>query len=85
MADRDNADGSITAVLDGGAEVHGDVLIGADGIWSNVRASMTESPTLPSYHPTVTPTPPHYTPLLGARLDDRHPQPRRRVGRLLLG
>jgi len=42
---RDNADGSITAVLDGGAEVHGDVLIGADGIWSNVRASMTDTPS----------------------------------------
>ena len=82
---RTNADGSITALIDGGGEVHGDVLIGADGIWSNVRASMTESPTLPSYHPTVTPTLPHYIPLLGARLDDRHPQPRRRVGRLLLG
>ena len=45
VADRDNADGSITAVLDGGAEVHGDVLIGADGIWSNVRASMTDTPS----------------------------------------
>ena len=35
-------------VLGGGGwltseEVTGDVLIGADGIWSNVRASMTET------------------------------------------
>jgi len=42
---RTNADGSITALIDGGGEVHGDVLIGADGIWSNVRASMTDTPS----------------------------------------
>eukprot|EP00321_Phaeocystis_globosa_P000546 CAMPEP_0118827926 /NCGR_PEP_ID=MMETSP1162-20130426/15790_1 /TAXON_ID=33656 /ORGANISM="Phaeocystis Sp, Strain CCMP2710" /LENGTH=546 /DNA_ID=CAMNT_0006758805 /DNA_START=27 /DNA_END=1667 /DNA_ORIENTATION=- len=42
---RTNADGSITAIIDGGEEVHGDVLIGADGIWSNVRASMTGTPS----------------------------------------
>merc|ERR1719353_250724 len=42
---RTNADGSITAIIDGGEEVHGDVLIGADGIWSNVRASMTDTPS----------------------------------------
>merc|ERR1740133_842243 len=42
---RTNADGSITAVLDGGEEIQGDVLIGADGIWSNVRASMTGTPS----------------------------------------
>jgi len=32
------------AVLQDGKEVEGDVLIGADGIWSNVRASMTDTP-----------------------------------------
>jgi len=42
---RTNDDGSITAIIDGGEEVHGDVLIGADGIWSNVRASMTGTPS----------------------------------------
>ena len=42
---RTNADGSITATIAGGEEVHGDVLIGADGIWSNVRASMTDTPS----------------------------------------
>merc|ERR1719424_422573 len=31
-------------MLEGGEEVTGDVLIGADGIWSNVRAAMTETP-----------------------------------------
>ena len=31
-------------MLEGGDEVVGDVLIGADGIWSNVRASMTNTP-----------------------------------------
>eukprot|EP00322_Chrysochromulina_rotalis_P000941 CAMPEP_0115859012 /NCGR_PEP_ID=MMETSP0287-20121206/16393_1 /TAXON_ID=412157 /ORGANISM="Chrysochromulina rotalis, Strain UIO044" /LENGTH=551 /DNA_ID=CAMNT_0003313293 /DNA_START=338 /DNA_END=1993 /DNA_ORIENTATION=+ len=39
------ADGSVTVQLNDGNEVHGDVLIGADGIWSNVRASMTDTPT----------------------------------------
>merc|ERR1719174_2628625 len=38
------ADGGVTAVLDSGEEVHGDILIGADGIWSNVRAAMTGTP-----------------------------------------
>jgi len=36
--------GGVTAMLEGGEEVHGDVLIGADGIWSNVRATMTDTP-----------------------------------------
>ena len=35
-----NAAGGVTAVLMNGEEVHGDVLIGADGIWSKVRATM---------------------------------------------
>jgi len=33
-------DGGVTAVLTDGEEVHGDILIGADGIWSKVRATM---------------------------------------------
>jgi len=37
--------GRVTAKLQNGEEVHGDVLIGADGIWSNVRATMTNTPT----------------------------------------
>jgi len=37
--------GEIVATLQNGEEVTGDVLIGADGIWSNVRASMTNTPT----------------------------------------
>jgi zeaxanthin epoxidase len=37
-------EGGVVAILDGGEEVRGDVLIGADGIWSNVRASMTNTP-----------------------------------------
>jgi zeaxanthin epoxidase len=37
---RTNADGTVTAVLDDGEEVVGDVLIGADGIWSKVRQTM---------------------------------------------
>merc|ERR1719163_1668542 len=40
----EHSDGSITAKLASGEEVHGDVLIGADGIWSNVRATMTDTP-----------------------------------------
>jgi len=39
-----DGDGRVTAKLDSGEEVIGDVLIGADGIWSNVRASMTDTP-----------------------------------------
>merc|ERR1719484_203626 len=37
---RTASDGGVTAVLANGEKVHGDVLIGADGIWSNVRATM---------------------------------------------
>ena len=32
--------GGVKAILQSGREVHGDVLIGADGIWSAVRATM---------------------------------------------
>merc|ERR1719247_2846035 len=43
---RDEANGQgVTAVLESGEEVKGDVLIGADGIWSNVRAAMTDTPS----------------------------------------
>ena len=38
-------DGSVIAMLQDGEEVRGDVLIGADGIWSNVRDAMTNTPT----------------------------------------
>merc|ERR1719310_554177 len=38
---RTEADGRVVATLGNGEEITGDVLIGADGIWSNVRASMT--------------------------------------------
>lgn len=41
----EGADGRVTAKLMNGEEVHGDVLIGADGIWSNVRATMTNTPS----------------------------------------
>merc|ERR1719238_1272944 len=37
----DNPAGGVDVTLQDGETVHGDVLIGADGIWSNVRASMT--------------------------------------------
>jgi len=37
--------GGVTAVLEDGEEVHGDVLIGADGIWSKVRAAMNDADT----------------------------------------
>jgi len=40
-----HANGRVTAILQDGEEVEGDVLIGADGIWSNVRATMTETST----------------------------------------
>merc|ERR1719247_2560727 len=36
--------GGVNAVLTDGTEVYGDVLIGADGIWSNVRAKMNDAP-----------------------------------------
>jgi len=42
---RTEPSGEVTAVLQNGEEVRGDVLIGADGIWSNVRATLTETPT----------------------------------------
>jgi len=35
----------VTAHLEDGSEMEADVLIGADGIWSNVRASMRDAPT----------------------------------------
>eukprot|EP00565_Helicotheca_tamesis_P006187 CAMPEP_0185723902 /NCGR_PEP_ID=MMETSP1171-20130828/579_1 /TAXON_ID=374046 /ORGANISM="Helicotheca tamensis, Strain CCMP826" /LENGTH=558 /DNA_ID=CAMNT_0028391671 /DNA_START=107 /DNA_END=1783 /DNA_ORIENTATION=- len=38
------ADGTITATMESGKEVEGDVLIGADGIWSSVRATMRNEP-----------------------------------------
>ena len=40
----EDASGRITAKLMDGSEVTGDVLIGADGIWFNVRAAMTGTP-----------------------------------------
>jgi len=40
----EHADGTVTAVLESGERVHGDVLIGADGIWSAVRATMRDEP-----------------------------------------
>jgi zeaxanthin epoxidase len=36
--------GSVTVTLDSGKQVHGDVLVGADGIWSAVRATMRDEP-----------------------------------------
>lgn len=39
-----HTDGSITAVLESGETLEGDVLIGADGIWSAVRATMRDEP-----------------------------------------
>jgi len=42
---RHEKDGSVVATLADGEEVRGDVLIGADGIWSNVRAALTDTPT----------------------------------------
>lgn len=41
---KENADGSVSVILDSGEEVQGDVLIGADGIWSAVRAKMRDEP-----------------------------------------
>eukprot|EP00519_Triparma_laevis_P009602 CAMPEP_0182499818 /NCGR_PEP_ID=MMETSP1321-20130603/7968_1 /TAXON_ID=91990 /ORGANISM="Bolidomonas sp., Strain RCC1657" /LENGTH=524 /DNA_ID=CAMNT_0024704067 /DNA_START=50 /DNA_END=1621 /DNA_ORIENTATION=- len=37
-------DGGVKVKMDDGTVIDGDVLIGADGIWSNVRASMREEP-----------------------------------------
>jgi len=36
--------GGVKAILDSGAEVEGDIIIGADGIWSAVRATMRNQP-----------------------------------------
>ena len=41
---REEKHGGIVATLASGEEVRGDVLIGADGIWSAVRAKMTDTP-----------------------------------------
>jgi len=38
------SDGSVTVVTESGAEHQADVVIGADGIWSNVRATMRDKP-----------------------------------------
>lgn len=38
------SDGTIKAKMESGTEVAGDVLIGADGIWSSVRATMRNEP-----------------------------------------
>jgi len=40
----DSVTGQVTAELDNGEKVTGDVLIGADGIWSSVRATMHDRP-----------------------------------------
>lgn len=40
----EHADGTVTAVLESGEKIEGDVLIGADGIWSAVRATMRNEP-----------------------------------------
>lgn len=40
----ENSDGSISVVLDSGNKIESDVLIGADGIWSAVRATMRNEP-----------------------------------------
>lgn len=40
----ENKDGSVSVVLDSGKTVQGDILIGADGIWSAVRAKMRDEP-----------------------------------------
>jgi zeaxanthin epoxidase len=40
----EHTNGQVTAHLMDGESVTGDVLIGADGIWSNVRATMTGTP-----------------------------------------
>jgi zeaxanthin epoxidase len=38
-------DQGVTAVLEDGTTVEGDVLVGADGIWSDVRAEMRQTPS----------------------------------------
>jgi len=40
----ENSDGSVSVILGSGKRIEGDVLIGADGIWSAVRAKMREEP-----------------------------------------
>lgn len=45
---RETPDG-VTALLAGGSEVEGDVLIGADGIWSAVRTSVWPKAPAPTY------------------------------------
>ncbi|CAJ1960098.1 unnamed protein product [Cylindrotheca closterium] len=40
----DKKTGAVTVELDSGKTVYGDVLIGADGIWSTVRATMRNEP-----------------------------------------
>jgi len=39
-----HASGEVTVTLENGEEMTGDVLIGADGIWSSVRATMRDEP-----------------------------------------
>ncbi|KAG5182534.1 zeaxanthin epoxidase chloroplast precursor [Tribonema minus] len=39
-----NTDNGVEVLLEGGKTMHGDVLIGADGIWSQVRAQMWDEP-----------------------------------------
>jgi zeaxanthin epoxidase len=41
---KDEKTGQVTVELDSGKKITGDVLIGADGIWSNVRAKMRGTP-----------------------------------------
>jgi zeaxanthin epoxidase len=41
---KDEKTGRVAVTMESGNVVHGDVLIGADGIWSNVRAGMRNEP-----------------------------------------